>query len=158
MRIILYTCNAEYNRINKSQYLSREFQLEGILKEESSVIDPVILIEKTNPAKYNYNYMYIPEFNRWYHIQNIEHVRNKLWRINAHVDVLYTWGGDIKSSKCILEKSQNDGVSNVYLNDGSFIMDSRKYLLTIPFQTGLNENGELILICAGGSPISGSEV
>ena len=158
MRIYLYTCNAEYNRIDKSPYLFREFQLEGVMKDETSVIDPEIIIEKTNPAKFNYNYMYIPEFNRWYYIQNIEHLRDKLWKISAHVDVLYTWGGSIKKSKCILERSQNISNSNLYLNDGSFVMDSRKYLLTMPFENGLDEEGELILICAGGSPISGEEV
>ena len=158
MRIYLYTCNSEYNRINKKEYLTNEFQIEGILKEESSVIDPQILIEKTNPAKYNYNYMYIPDFNRWYYIQNIEHLRNKLWKITAHVDVLYTWGASIKSSKCILERTQNDKNANLYLNDGSFVLDSRKYLLTLPFENGLEDDGELVLICAGGSPISGQEV
>ena len=158
MRIYLYTCNSEYNRINKKEYLTNEFQIEGILKEESSVIDPQILIEKTNPAKYNYNYMYIPDFNRWYYIQNIEHLRNKLWKITAHVDVLYTWGASIKSSKCILERTQNDKNANLYLNDGSFVLDSRKYLLTLPFENGLEDDGELVLICACGSPISGQEV
>ena len=89
---------------------------------------------------------------------NIEHLRNKLWKITAHVDVLYTWGASIKSSKCILERTQNDKNANLYLNDGSFVLDSRKYLLTLPFENGLEDDGELVLICAGGSPISGQEV
>ena len=112
MIILLYNCKAENNRLDKTDFLSNQFQLEGTLKNDSSVINPEILIEKTNPAKYNYNYMYIPEFNRWYFINNIEHVRNKLWLISAHVDVLYTWGGDIKKSKCILERTQSSDSAN----------------------------------------------
>lgn len=150
MRIILYTCSAEHNRIDKSEYLRNDFQIEGALKEKTSIINPEILIEKENITKFNYNYLYIPDFNRWYFIKNIESIRTKLWKISCHVDVLYTWRASILTSKCILSRTSNENNSNLYLNDGSFIMDSRKYLKTIPFDRGLNENGEYILICAGG--------
>ena len=71
MRIILYKCNAENNRINKEDYIYSAFQLEGTLKSSTSPINPVIMIEKSNPVEFGYNYMYIYEFKRYYFINDI---------------------------------------------------------------------------------------
>ena len=150
MRIVLYTCTAENNRVNKEEYLSNSFQLEGVLRGKSSVIDPIIQIEKTNPAYYNYNYMYIADFRRFYYINNITHIQAKIWEISAHVDVLYTWYRDIIASPCIIERSSTYEDANLYLDDGSFVMDSRKYNTVKSFPYGFNDNGEYVLICAGG--------
>ena len=150
MIIRLFKCTAENNRVDKTNFISNAFNMMGALKDKSSVIDPVIIIEKTNPALYNYNYMYIEDFGRWYYINNIVAVTNKLWEIHAHVDVLYTWGADIRKAKCIIDKTSSLGNANLYLDDGSFVMDSHKYNTVIPFPSGLSETGKYILICAGG--------
>lgn len=151
MQISLFTYNMEKERIDKTDYLFNRFPLEGTFRQSSSVIDPVVIIEKTNPQKPIYNYMYIEEFQRWYFINDIITIRNFLWEIHAHVDVLYTWRNSIKNSKCIIDKSEENKNSNLYLNDGSFVMDTRKYNQVIEFPNGLSNNGQFILICAGGA-------
>lgn len=150
MQISLFTCNAEYNRVNKGAFLNNRFSINGSLRNESSVIDPVILIEKTNPAKYNYNYMYIEEFNRWYFINDIISIRNNVWEIHAHVDVLYTWYADIGNMECIIDKVENANAANMYFDDGAFVLDCRRDVELKEFPNGFNENGAYILICAGG--------
>ena len=124
--------------------------MNGTLRNNTSVVDPVIVVEKTNPTKYGYNSMYIPEFNRYYYIEDIIQIRNGLWEIRSHVDVLYSFMTDILKNKAIIEKAENQNDSNLYLNDGSFVTDSRKYNEVIPFTTGLSLDGTYILICAGG--------
>ena len=57
---------------------------------------------------------------------------------------------DILNSECIIEKIENQSDSNLYFDDGSYVMDTRKYNEVIEFPNGLNENGSYILICAGG--------
>lgn len=151
MQINLFTCTAEFNRVNKTSYISNRFTLEGSLRNESSVIDPVIIIEKTNPALYHYNYMYIEEFQRWYFINDIISLRNNLWEIHAHVDVLHTWGGDIGNMEATIDKAESEGLANLYYDDGSFIMDCRNNVYVKEFPNGFNENGQYILICAGGT-------
>ena len=150
MELNLFTCNAENERVDKTSFISNRFVMQGTLRDESSVIDPVIVIEKTNPAISNYNYMYIPEFGRWYYINDIVSVRNKIWEIHAHVDVLYTWGADIKNMEGIADKLEDYYDANMYYDDGSFIMDCRKDIQVKEFPNGLNETGQYILICAGG--------
>lgn len=150
MQINLFTCTAERNRVNKTEYISNRFVLEGSLREATSAMNVEILIEKTNPLAYNYNYMYIEEFGRYYYINDIKSFRNKLWIISATVDVLMSFSSDILSATAIIDKAQSENISNLYLDDGSFVMDSRKYNNVIEFPSGLNENGSYILICAGG--------
>lgn len=150
MQIDLFTCNAERNRVDKSQYITNRWSCSGTLRNESSIIDPVILVEKTNPVASYYNYMYIEEFKRWYFINDIVSVRNKVWEIHAHVDVLYTWRAAISNMECVIDKTENFDDANLYYDDGSYILDSRTNVLLKEFPNGFNENGEYILICAGG--------
>ena len=150
MQISLFTCTAENHRVDKSSYINNRFAIDGTLRNESSVIDPIILIEKNNPALYHYNYMYIEEFQRWYYINDIISIRNDLWEIHAHVDVLYTWRADICNMECIVDKIEDYGTANFYFDDGDFIMDCRNNIELKEFPNGFNENGEYILICAGG--------
>ena len=150
MDIALYTCTSENNRIDKSPYITNGFLLQGTLRSDSSVIDPVIEIEKTNPAIYNYNYMHIKDFGRWYYNNNIEAKEMGLWEIYAHVDVLFTWRPDILGSRAVIDKSSNVNDANLYIDDGSFVMDSHKFNNVIEFPNGLEENGALILIASGG--------
>lgn len=150
MQINLFTCNAERNRVNKNQYMSNRFVLDGTLRKVTSALNIEIDIEKTNPLKYKYNYMYIAEFERYYFIDDIRSVRNRLWTISASVDVLMSFMNDILSTECIIDKVEDETSANLYLDDGSFVMDSRKYNEIKEFPSGLNENGQYILICAGG--------
>lgn len=150
MQISLFTCNAERNRVNKTRYLSNRFVLEGVLRKSTSALNIEIDVEKTNPLIYKYNYMYIEEFGRWYFIDDISSIRNKLWTISASVDVLMSFKEDILQSMVIADKIENELQANLYLDDGSFVMDSRKYNEIKEFPSGLNDNGQYILICAGG--------
>ena len=150
MQINLFTCTAERNRVDKTNYMSNRFVLEGAFRAATSALNLEIDIQKTNPLTYNYNYMYIEEFGRYYFIDEIISVRTNIWTIKATVDVLMSFKNDILSSDVILDKVEDETAANLYLDDGSFVMDSRKYNEVKEFPNGLNENGSYILICAGG--------
>lgn len=150
MQIDLFVCKAERNRVNKSEYLSSRFTMSGTLKKSTSTTNVIIEVEKSNPVMYNYNYMYIGEFKRYYYIDDIVNISNNRWEIHASVDVLYSFKNDILLTSAIIEKTETEKTGNLYLDDGSFVMDSRKYNEIKEFPNGLNENGSYILICAGG--------
>lgn len=154
MQISLFTCTCENNRVDKTNYLENRFVLDGYLKNNTSVIDPIIVIKKSNPAIYHYNYMYIADFDRWYFVNNIVSIRKDLWEVNAHVDVLYTWRVSILNSLALVDKTANIANANMYLDDGSFVKDSRTFNTVQAFPNALNLQGEYILICAGGSGVS----
>lgn len=144
MEIRLYNSSDETNKINKT--LLNEIVLNGTLKDETSVVNPIILIEANNLTQYNY--CYIPLFKRYYFIKDITVVRNKLFRIFLDIDVLMSYKNDILNLDCIVNKQENN--STPYINDNSRIYENRNFTTTINFTNGFDDDGNFILITAGG--------
>ena len=65
------------------------------IKDPSSVLNPQIMLETSNPTAYNY--CYIPTFDRYYFISDwiSDH---GMWQANCVVDVLASWKNSINSS------------------------------------------------------------
>ena len=147
MNITLYKNKSEPNRLRKD--LTGEIALEGTLRDGSSVINPVILIQRTGQTLSRYNYLKINEFNRYYFIDDITVVRNNLWQIKCSVDVLYTYRSAILDTNVILSDSQEKGASD-YLTGEQWRSTVKTKTDIVNFSNGLLETGEYILITAGG--------
>ena len=119
----------------------------GTLREETSIISPVVLMELENPS--SYNYAYIPEFGRYYFINDIVSVRKGLWRISMRVDVLESFKNYILDLGVILSDSENTGAEN-YLSGDVWKTKVKEKTDIINFPSGLSETGHFILITAGG--------
>lgn len=105
----------ELNKITKRP--SSVMTLTGHLREETDIVNPVINIEY-NGTLTNVNYMWIPEFHRYYFITKIESVRTGLWRVYAHCDVLKTYAEGILGTPCVV--ARNEKQYNLMLNDSYF--------------------------------------
>lgn len=145
MNITFYYNSSEKERINKS--LSKSLSLDGYLKDECSVINPIILVEAENLS--SFNYCYIKEFNRFYYILDTSVVRTGLWRVALSVDVLMSFKDRILNLDCIIDKQYLQNKSDLFINDGSFINESKEFVEIANFQSGFNDKGEFILITAG---------
>lgn len=145
MKIKLYKNHSEKNKIHKS--LTGEVEYSGTLRDETSVINPVILIQANNLSLYNY--AYIPEFHRYYYVRDIVSVRNGLWRVTMSVDVLMSFKSDILDLDVILSDTETTGQSDYYAGDQWRSLVKTKTDI-ISFSNGLLNNGEYILITAGG--------
>lgn len=145
MNITLYINKSEKNKIGKN--LSNDFSLSGTLRDVTNIINPVILIEINEIG--NYNYCYIPNFNRYYFITDITIIRTGLFAISLIVDVLESFKTDIKNLSVILLNTQNVG-SNNYLLSQVFRNNVKSKTDILNFPNGLNDSGEFILITAGG--------
>lgn len=144
MEIRLYSSSDETNKIDKT--LTNEILLNGTLKDETSVINPIILIEANNLTQYNY--CYIPLFKRYYFIKDITVVRNNLFRLFLDIDVLMSYKDEILNLDCIVNKQENN--STPYINDNSRIYENRNFTSIINFRNGFDDDGNFILITAGG--------
>lgn len=128
--------------------VSTLLEVQGALRDDSSIIDPVILIEDTvglgqlNVA----NYMEIPEFGRKYFIGDIVSIRTGLIQINGHVDVLSSFSGDLLLNKGIVFRQENTW--NLYLNDGVLEMYQNPIVVTKKFEHGF-EGKSYVLALAG---------
>lgn len=146
MEITFYVNNEEPEKVNKNLGTGQTF--EGTLRNEVIIERPSILIE-TDIDINDYNYFYIPEFSRYYFRTGIEVVRNNLFRISGRTDVLMSFKESMKDFRVILDHSEVTGVTNY---QSSPVWQSLVKTKTdiINFPSGLSENGEFILITAGG--------
>ena len=76
MIITFYNVSDPRNKVNKT--LSNGSDFSGSIKNETSILDPVVLI---NGDITGFNYCYIPLFNRYYFINDVEVVRLSLIHI-----------------------------------------------------------------------------
>ena len=61
-----------------------------------------------------------------------------------------TYAAEIRKNYAIIDKVENFGVAYNYINDGSWVNTNRMNQSIINFANGFNDNGEFILITAGG--------
>ena len=135
-------------KISFIKSFSDTLDVSGVLKENVSVEDPVIIIESSQDIG-DYNYIEIPVFNRKY-FAKIKSIGNNLWEVTGHVDVLSSFADAILANTAIINKQENLQSSNKYLNDGSFISQVNEFNTSYNFSGGFKDTGEFILICAGG--------
>ena len=142
--IVLQRNNSEMNRLTKS--VDTIATVSGVLKEETSIIDPVIKIECDLSSFTGCNYLSIPAFGRSYFVTNIRSIRNGLVEFSCHVDVLSSFASAIRNKTAILRRQENDW--NLYLNDGSFKVYQNPNVLTKAFPSGFTTQ-EFVLAVAG---------
>lgn len=145
MEIIFYYNSSSDNTINKT--LNDEMILDGSLRDSSEVIHPEIMV-KANSVN-TYNYLYIPEFNRFYYIREITSYRTGLWIVKCEIDVLHTYAPHILNLQCIIDSTEVYMGDN-YLNSESWVTKVKAKTDILNFQNGLLNNGEYILITSGG--------
>lgn len=144
--IILQKNNSPLNKIGKN--ISTIVSLSGTLKNESNIMNPEILIETTADNIKSANYLTISEFGRKYFIEEVESIRNNIWLIKAHVDVLDSFASEIKSNRAVVLRQEND--FNLLLNDGVFKCLQNPRITYRNFPSGLGQFN-YILITQGGS-------
>ena len=144
MDLIFYTNASDPETIGKS--LTAVTTLSGYLKNDCDVINPRIVVENTGMV--NANYCYIAEFGRYYYIDRQTILSNNRVTIEMSVDVLESFKTQIKALSCIVDNStqKNDN----YLQSDIWTNKVKTKTDIVQFPSGLNNDGEFILITAGG--------
>ena len=143
MNIKIGNFSSEKNSFPKS--ITWSLDLTGQLKNSSSIVNPTILVEATNPS--TYNYMYIPEFNRYYFIENCRSIRTNLWEIDCKCDVLETYSTSIKANTGIVLRQKN--IRSQYLTDSKISLNSTMRVRLKSFNYTFTKQN-LVLTVAGG--------
>lgn len=145
--VILGRNDSEINRAVKT--VTQIATVSGVLiKEDTSVINPVLIIQTTQDIT-GVNYLFGENlFNgRMYFVTDIISKGHNRYELHCHVDVLTTYYNQIKSCKCIASRSNN--LYNLYLEDNQIQFLSFKEIGQInKDQVGANDS-TFILITAG---------
>ena len=145
MTIEFYVNQSEKNRLDKT--LVSAFDLNGELKEDCSIIDPVIKVVADVSSMASVNYMYIASFGRYYFINNVISINNEICEVHAHVDVLSTYKDEIRAQRAVVSRQEKKW--NLYLNDGVFKTYQNPYIITKAFSSGFTSQ-HFVLSIAGG--------
>ena len=114
MTINLFQNNSDKNVVSKS--LTAKGTVTGTLREDCSIIDPVIKIEGISGSDLPYlNYLEVVEFGRYYYITDIV-LTGKLYECHCHIDVLETYKDQIKVLPAVIARQESQ--NNVMLTDG----------------------------------------
>lgn len=114
MIMYLYQMTQEKNRIKKN--VSGGVKFEGTLRADSDIVNPSIMVEASANTVCGYNYAYIPDFKRYYFINNTNAYRTGLSIISCTVDVLTSFQTTILNSNCIISRSSRSGDTEVYFD------------------------------------------
>lgn len=132
------------NKVKKSPELIAK--ITGNLREDTSLMNPVIRMQFPESRYATANYLWIPAFARYYFIQDIVVLVNGIYQVTAHVDVLNTYADQILSNQAIIKRQENNW--NLYLNDGSFTAYQNPMVLTKTFPKGFTGT-DFVLAVAG---------
>lgn len=121
MNVSFYNVKIKKNEIDKS--LGSAIVKTCELKNGSSVEDPVLYMVH-DATLFNCNYVYIPDFGRYYFIVGREIAEHTEY-ITCHVDVLKTFENDIRESTVISTRSN---FLNKQFNDNMIKPQSDKFV------------------------------
>ena len=109
-----------YKRENStSQPISTGHEFNCRLKDDTSVVNPVIIIDfgdQEDPEAHLFNYAYIEDFKRYYFIGDIKVLGGMLWEYSLKCDILATYKRDISISTIYLLRCSRDFDGNIIDN------------------------------------------
>lgn len=155
MTVIICQNKSEGNVLDKD--ISQVVQLTGTLRDGTSVLNPTIVVETDEANIVWANYIFIVEWGRAYFVNEIVNIRNNVWSLDCHVDVLVTYKNTIRQQSGIIARQEY--LYNLYLDDDKFLVNAPRMIVTKAFPNRVipgNEPGasSFILTLAGGADSS----
>lgn len=101
-----YEMKCEKNVVDKTNFITSVGDLTGTLRESCSITNPIITFESSDVP--SFNYVYIPNFNRYYFVNEIVSISKNMWQMSLKVDVLMSFKEQIKSQTCVIARNEFD--------------------------------------------------
>ena len=144
MELNLYKCSDGDNVINKT--LTEKLTINITLKRDVNITAPQIILMNDNGAFFNqYNYAEIPELGRFYFIDSVTSLNNKMESLALRCDVLETYKADVLASKARFMRGLKTGDYIAANIDYSVI----KTITKIESNSGFTGNHTMILTSVG---------
>ena len=125
MECRLYKCTADYRKLDKSSSISMIKTVKCTLKENTSILNPVLKVSKISVGNIKkLNYLYIPDFARYYFITDIIECTGNILELHCKVDVLFSYKDDIKGITTLILRQEN--INNPYIEDAQLLVRSNR--------------------------------
>lgn len=158
MTITLYNITCAPNTVNKTDFLTSAYTLDQCRPNEPcDILGPSIVLSYIDGLE-TYNYVYIPEFHRYYFITGISLLSGKRAVISCAVDVLHTYHTAIKNCIGTVLRSESIGKPTMIADSKLPIYTNERTIDAInfpdtPFTREIGSH--FILTTIGGTPAQG---
>ena len=142
MLMHLYSTKAPNNSIGKVLENKTEFNIK--FKAQADRTKPVVVL--SSETMIDFNYAYIPDFNRYYFVESIEVTPNKIYNVTLRCDVLESFKEDIKKSSGVISQQTN---GNNYFNS-DYQTEIKKEVDVIKSNVTIDDVKATILCTIGG--------
>lgn len=106
------------------------------MKDETSILSPVLLVSGGAATFAECNYCTIGDFGRQYFVTDIRTISNGLTEISCRCDVLSTYATYLAELDAVVERQETE--YNLYLDDGSFKAYANPMVVTKEFASGFS--------------------
>ena len=111
MDVTFYVNNSPSNSINKT--LTSPFNVNLTMKRDTDKDNLVLILHSAN---FDYNYLHVQEYDKYYFIDNIEHIAKNVVKLHCSCDLLYTYKESILKSKSTFTRPGENGVYGAVSN------------------------------------------
>lgn len=151
----LHLCKTPSPREAVTKKFTTDFEWAGKYEANAplDIMHPVVTVKRDFEMETSmftsFNYARIDELNRYYFVDKIEVVADRLYRYYLSVDVLTTYADIIYRQKAVIKRQQF--LYDLYLNDGSLRVENYPLIQTLKFsKSPLANSWHYLLAVAGG--------
>lgn len=145
--IYCYKNYEENNVVNKTLPATPPLTLSCDFKYGLNLRQPTLTVSTTLATIKDYNYFYIPDYNRYYFKVDNVGVSNSLVTLTLDCDLLMSFKDEFLLSEAIIERNQNRG--NVYVPDSMYPIEARTHVVTKKFPSALSTTASMVLVTIG---------
>lgn len=144
---------------NSSDRKVLDKQLTAVTTVNANPLEDCSLITPRLVLRYNanielINFMYIPEFKRYYFAKCTVQPGGQI-EITGEIDYLTTYNSAIKNTKVLLDRTSTEKLSNLFFADEKIRKYAYQRVQNVLFPNNpLNRDGYCVLITAGGAAAS----
>lgn len=142
MLIKTYETKDSNNTINKILINKLDYDIK--FKSDVNINSPSIVLKSNNLI--DFNYVYIPNFNKYYFVENVEIFPNNIYTITLKCDVLMSFKDDILNSNADIVSQTN---YNDYYNF-NYSSEVRKEVDIYKSDYIMSDETSTILVTLGG--------
>lgn len=149
MEITFYTTSDDKRKLTKN--LTNVKTVQCTVKQQITLTNPVVYLHYDSNL-INANYAFIPEFNRYYFIDNMNLIDGNMIQIAMSVDVLMSYNAEIKNLTAIVDRGNS---RNLTINDKTFIPTAYTNTIVYPFSETFSPSTQYkyVMQVAGGGAL-----
>lgn len=133
----LGSCTEDPRKLDKSANFaaSSPVSINAILKDNSSIMNPVFIVAPGTLNLSNFNYCYVSAWGRYYYITDMVTMPGARVAVKCDEDVLTSNAAEIGALSLYLDRTAQDSDADKYLGDRAVPAELRRKCITLGFDS-----------------------